>query len=289
MIKTILYDKVTVYNNYIQDTDSYKQLLIESETVNEKQYHFGDWGPWYELGTMMNISMLDKNNKLAPLSDNSEYEKLQRKFLEVLSDAFFTTTEDYIKEWGITYPKWARSGLSICKYIPTIQKNLPHMALQYHTDTHHFNSDSPGNKFAVTCTMYLNDDYEGGEISFLDESEGKIVKYKPKAGDVIVFPSGEPYYHGVHQVYDRDRYLVRTWWYEDFPGTEEWHQNEAKYGKDEWKKIEDARIKEAFDSGQYHRHIVLPGQEVEESMKGHKSKPFYIKSDNSYKEDEVLP
>lgn len=277
MIKTILYDKVTVYNNYIKNTDMYKQLLIDSEKGSKPNYHFSDWGPWYELGIMMNIGMPDKGQKLNQLSDTDEYEKLQRKFLESLSDAFFTTTEDYINEWNITYPKWARSGLSICKYIPTIEKNLQHMALQYHTDTHHFNEDSPGNKFAVTCTMYLNDDYEGGEISFLDESSGKVVTYKPKAGDVLVFPSGEPYYHGVGQVYGSDRYIVRTWWYEDFPGTEEWHENEKKYGKELWKEMEDKRIKEAFESGQYHRHVVYPGKEEEERSKGHKSKPFYVR------------
>lgn len=277
MNKTILYDKVTVYDQYIKNTDSYKQLLIDSEKGLEQKYHFGDWGPWYELGTMMNIGMLDKDQKLKPLSESNDHEKLQREFLESISDAFFTTTEDYIKEYNITYPRWSRSGLSICKYIPTVEKKIQHMALQYHTDTHHFNEDSPGNKFAVTCTMYLNDDYDGGEISFLDESAGKVVKYKPKAGDVIVFPSGEPYYHGIHQVYNGDRYIIRTWWYEDFPGTQEWHDNEKKYGKEVWKQMEDKRIKEAFESGQYHRHIVYPGKEQEELAKGHKSKPFYVK------------
>ena len=277
MIKTILYDKVTVYNNYIKDTDKYKNLLIDSQKNPTKNYHFVEWGGWYQLGTMMNISMPNKNEKLTPLSDNDDYEKLQREFLEVLSDAYFTTTEDYIKEWDISYPKWERSGLSICKYIPTIEKNLDHLALEYHTDTHHFDSESPGKKFAVTCTMYLNDDYEGGEISFLDESSGKIVRYKPKAGDVIVFPSGEPYYHAVHQVYNKDRYIIRTWWFEDFPGTEEWHANEKLHGKELWKEMEDKRIKEAFESGQYHRHIVYPGQEEEESTRGYKSKPFYVK------------
>lgn len=279
MNKTILYDKVTVYNEYVKNTNIYKQLLIDSEINQNENYHFLKWEKWYELGIMMNIGMPGKNQKLTPLSKDDPYEKLQREFIEALSDAFFSTTEDYIQEWNITYPKWARSGLSICKYIPTIEKNIQHMALQYHTDTHHFNEDSPGNKFAVTCTMYLNDDYDGGEISFLDESAGKIVKYKPKAGDVIVFPSGEPYYHGIHQVYNGDRYIIRTWWYEDFPGTKEWHENEQKYGKEVWKQMEDKRIKEAFESGQYHRHIVYPGKEEEESQKGHKSKPFYVREE----------
>jgi hypothetical protein len=277
MIKTILYDKVTVYNSYIQNIEIYKQLLIDSENNVGPSYHFKNWEKWYELGKMMNISMPNKNEKMPELASNDPYEKLQRQFMEACSDAFFTTTEDYIKEWGITYPKWARSGLSICKFV-TIKDN-PHMSLQYHTDTHHFNEDSPGLKFAVTCTMYLNDDYEGGEISFLDESTGKIIKYKPKAGDVLVFPSGEPYYHGTHKVLSGDRYIIRTWWYEDFPGTEEWHENEKKYGKELWKEMEDKRIKEAFESGQYHRHIVYPGKEQEVLSMGHKSKPFYVKED----------
>lgn len=279
MIKTILYDKVTVYNQYIQNIDVYKKLLIDSQNHTGENYYFSQWDKWYELGTMMNIKMPDKNEKLKPLAENNEYEKLQRDFMETMSDAFFSTTEDYIKEWNITYPKWARSNLSICRFTPTKPELLHHMALQYHTDAHHFNEDSPGNKFAVTCTMYLNDDYDGGEISFLDESNGRIVKYKPKAGDVIVFPSGQPYFHGTHQVYNGDRYIIRTWWYEDFPGTEEWHKNEQRYGKELWKEMEDKRIKEAFDSGQYHRHIVYPGQEQEEMAKGHKSKPFYIREE----------
>ena len=272
--KTVLYDKVTVYNNYLKDTDQYKQLLIDSEFKIGGKYYFNEWKPWYTLGSMMDTNMPDKGVKIQDIYPDNEHALLQKKFMEAAADAFFTTTEDYIKEWGITLPKWQRSALSVCKFVPTPPEKQQYLALEYHTDTHHFNEDSPGNKFAVTCTMYLNDDYEGGEISFLDEVNGKVVKYKPKAGDVIVFPSGQPYFHGTHQIWKGDRYIIRTWWFEDFPGTEEWLENEKKYGKEEWAKMEKERISLAYESGQYHRHVVYPG---ESSPEGSHSKPFYVK------------
>jgi hypothetical protein len=125
----------------------------------------------------------------------------------------------------------------------------------------------------------LNDDYEGGEISFLNEDDSEVVTWRPKAGDVIVFPSGSPFFHGVHPVLSGNRYIVRLWWYEEFSGSKEWHENFKKYGEEEWKAIEKQRIKEAFESGTYHRHVVYPGSK--EILSGHKSIPFYIDKERS--------
>ena len=79
--------------------------------------------------------------------------------------------------------------------------------------------------------MYLNDDYEGGEISFTirdpkgpiqgptpaeDFSKANPSTYnffvKPKAGSVIVFPPSPPYHHTAHLVKSGFKYMVPQHW-----------------------------------------------------------------------------
>lgn len=62
--------------------------------------------------------------------------------------------------------------------------------MSFHTDYMVDRSHEEGHKFAITTTMYINDDYEHGAIVF--RINGKTFSYKPKAGDVLVFPSGHP-------------------------------------------------------------------------------------------------
>lgn len=67
---------------------------------------------------------------------------------------------------------------------------------------------------SLTGLIYLNDDFEGGEIQFnyiLDE-EGKPFKYKPKAGEIIYFPPHEAYTHEVLPVTKGTRYCASRWW-----------------------------------------------------------------------------
>jgi hypothetical protein len=102
--------------------------------------------------------------------------------------------------------------------------------------------------------MYLNDDYEGGEIEFkVLQSDGSFdrVSYKPKAGDILVFPSDEPYYHGVNLTTKGKKYFVRSFWDYYFPGTEEWHEGLKTYGEETWLKMEQDREKAERTTGRY--------------------------------------
>jgi hypothetical protein len=126
--------------------------------------------------------------------------------------------------------------------------------MHYHTDFQQEKRDAPGYKPYITCTMYLNDDYEGGEISFKILKEGggfDEVVYKPKAGDILVFPSNQPYYHGVQLTTKGKKYFVRSFWDYYFPGTEEWNANQKKYGATEWAEMEHQREKLERQTGRY--------------------------------------
>ena len=65
----------------------------------------------------------------------------------------------------------------------------------------------------LTVLIYLNDDYDGGELRFnnLIQSDGQPLTIKPRAGDVIAFPPHEQYRHEVMPVTSGTRYNVSQW------------------------------------------------------------------------------
>jgi hypothetical protein len=83
-----------------------------------------------------------------------------------------------------------------------------------------------------SLVMYLNDNYEGGEISFKmsdyeDNNMLEIIDFdyeiaknknqidfgvKPSAGSVIIFPSSAPYYHIAHTVKSGSKYMIPSHW-----------------------------------------------------------------------------
>lgn len=79
----------------------------------------------------------------------------------------------------------------------------------FHSD----NTDMEGNwsaweKSKIVCLLYLNDDYEGGDLDFRDHD----IRIKPKAGQLVTFPGG---IHNVHQVLvvkGKTRHTIGAFW-----------------------------------------------------------------------------
>ena len=91
----------------------------------------------------------------------------------------------------------------------SIEKDTGYELLRYregqfyiqHTD--HF-AEQPR---TLSCTICLNDDYEGGEFAFFDRK----IKMKLNKGDILMFPSGFMYPHEVMPVIKGNRYNIITW------------------------------------------------------------------------------
>jgi predicted 2-oxoglutarate/Fe(II)-dependent dioxygenase YbiX len=64
----------------------------------------------------------------------------------------------------------------------------------------------PGSDFGAI--IYLNDNYEGGEIYFPNQS----LTIKPKAGSLVYFPGDSCYPHGVKEIVSGVRYTLPTFW-----------------------------------------------------------------------------
>lgn len=60
---------------------------------------------------------------------------------------------------------------------------------------------------AISCSLILNDDYEGGEFAFFNRE----LIYKLKKGSVIAFPSNHLYPHEIMPITSGTRYSIITW------------------------------------------------------------------------------
>ena len=59
----------------------------------------------------------------------------------------------------------------------------------------------------LSLILFLNDDYEGGDLVFLDQN----IKIKPEPGLLVTFPSTYNYPHKVEPVTKGTRYAM-VWW-----------------------------------------------------------------------------
>jgi hypothetical protein len=81
--------------------------------------------------------------------------------------------------------------------------------LRYETNqfyTEHTDSFSTTTR-ALSCSIALNDGYEGGEFAFF----GRELSYKIPKGSAILFPSNFMYPHEIMPVTSGTRYSIVTW------------------------------------------------------------------------------
>jgi Rps23 Pro-64 3,4-dihydroxylase Tpa1-like proline 4-hydroxylase len=109
-----------------------------------------------------------------------------------LSNSFKTYEDHYTQRfWAVTK---RHEGYSILRY-GTGQKFNAHV------------DDHPDFTRRVSTVYYLNEDYTGGEISFNNFG----VTYKPKANEMIIFPSSYVYSHAVSPIISGTRYAIVSW------------------------------------------------------------------------------
>jgi signal peptidase I len=161
--------------------------------------------------------------------------------------SLYSASKFYVDYTKHTQPSWILRPWTLAKYTPDVDfVEHDELTMHYHTDYVLKDCESPGEKFAVTAVFYPNDDYGAGEISFrLIGEEGvlKQIDYKPKAGDIVIFPSDHPYYHGVKRITGSPKYIARMYWQYDYKGSDDWHELNAKYGSEKFAELEDQRIK----------------------------------------------
>jgi hypothetical protein len=256
-----LYPEVIVYKNMIPNPEKLMDIFKRSENEEvEPNSLFQDWEGWFHFGTQMSfpwfpdLSMDQLKENMPPLilDDIKDGEREDEYVAKLISSVFYHASLDYIKRNNISFPNWQKMGIALCKY----NRDGKDYAMAYHTDFDTAQPEKPGFKFGITFCLYLNDDYVGGEPVFWHKKLEEATEYKPYAGDIVIFPSDEPVYHGVRKIESGDKYFIRLFWGWDYPGSEKWWKNANKYGEEEWRKKETARLKKEIWEGQHHFDVV---------------------------------
>lgn len=252
-----IYPRILVYKNLFKDIAKTYSVLKESTEENEDRV-FSNWIPWSIFGDYLNpiVPSFDGGSKYGNFENivaETQTQKDQKEFALELMTIFYSVTEDYISRFGVDIDlesesvdadsnlvkTWRWTGATVGKYHVSTADNQ--VGMRYHSDYIREQGSSPGYKFVITCTIYFNDDYAGGEIDFAMGK--KLVKYKPVAGDCVVFPSGHPdyltedgkvYLHGVMPCTGTNKYLARMYWQKYEDGSAEWYEKEKEFGKDVW-------------------------------------------------------
>ena len=207
MEREILEEKVYYYTNVIEDP---KKLVDAIENDNKDP-----WGEWMACSGLEYVYGTDKSISLSDPSDEKNtyiYSTLQKAFDDV--------ARDYATAHGITDEPKLFPMYPIKKYEAGTFMGA------------HFDQQEGDERLKVSFVMYLNDDYEGGEISFTIASPGGILTearppadfaeaekglnytfaVKPKAGSIIVFPPSPPYHHTAHLVKNGFKIMVPQHW-----------------------------------------------------------------------------
>ena len=117
--------------------------------------------------------------------------KIDEKLYKIISDLL----EEYLKKYN---------SLGYIR----IKEDTGYMLLRYKTGDYvkkHVDTSSEQHR-TLSCSLILNDDYEGGEISFFDGE----VKPNLKKGDLLIFPSSFTYPHEVLPVKSGTRSVSYT-------------------------------------------------------------------------------
>lgn len=80
-------------------------------------------------------------------------------------------------------------------------------SMSFHIDQKKDDSEGRKDLMNYSAVLYLNDDYEGGELVFKDGE-----RHKSKSLDFIIFDSGPQNEHGVEMIQSGFRYTVPIWY-----------------------------------------------------------------------------
>ena len=248
-----LYPKVMVFENALENPQEFLNQMMNSE-------HVKPWEPWYDLGNQTFFTEYPWiRTETFPTKEQwtERFGGIQNPLATQISDLFYQCTKEYVDKYEVSIPNWSHSAPYLLTH--KAKERNKSLAMQYHTDFIMSQTNNPGYKHWLTCLVYVNDDYEGGEIAFKvfknDEDYDHFV-YKPKAGDILLCPAHPPYYHGVHRTKTNYKAFIRLFWGYDYEGSPEWLANQQKYGKEEWDKMEKERLDIEFRTSKWMKGTV---------------------------------
>lgn len=219
-LKEKLHEDVYYYTNVLEDPAALVRAFEDTENnpgINEVVPVYKDWESSSSDGVnfgkkkdvrMENLEKLDPENK-----EKAEY------IINTVRGAIKKVAEAYVKDRGLDINPNVSPFVGVAKYLAGCEMGA------------HFDAQAGDETLRYSIVLYLNDDYDGGEISFVirepdlrlpengkyrplsdinhPDNKDKIDFWlKPKAGEALIFPSVAPYRHQVHLMKSGAKYII---------------------------------------------------------------------------------
>lgn len=172
---------------------------LGEEKISSSETSVRPWTPWKnESGNKETFCLQKFIPQVKDIQETDVYKKEQTNISSQLFGALENTLTHYSTE---LYP-WAE------KNIKSREKNMHLLKYDYsgYLPAH---QDQGVSTRVLSVLLYLNNDYEGGELEFKQSN----IKIKPEPGSVLFFPSNFLYIHEVHPITKGPRYALPNWYH----------------------------------------------------------------------------
>jgi hypothetical protein len=215
----ILHEEVYLYEDVIEDPARLVSLIEELDSDESVYSVIPEWGFWFSNSADGHSFGSKKDFNLDALSSLDSNRKEDVEYVvSQIRGSIKKVSEAYYRDRGFTNEPNISPFAGVMKYRPGCEMGA------------HFDAQAGDRTLKYSIVVYLNDNYEGGEISFIIRpydlrnpknsdlkpktdltdplNEGLIdFSLKPKAGSALIFPSTHPYNHQVHKIYSGDKYM----------------------------------------------------------------------------------
>jgi hypothetical protein len=228
-----LHEEVFLYED-VFDASKLVSLIEELDEDETTHSVIPEWGFWFSnsrdghsFGSKKDFNPEGLADLDSPRKDDVEY------VVSTIRAAIDDVASSYYKDRGLTGSPNMSPFVGVMKYRAGCEMGA------------HFDAQAGDRSLKYSIVLYLNDDYEGGEISFIirpydlrnpknahlqpipdaDDPRNKdLVDFtlKPKAGSALIFPSTHPFKHQVHVMKSGDKYIFPGFVFqEDFDSEDE--------------------------------------------------------------------
>lgn len=192
----VLAPDIWYWDNALSFPEHLKEFIDQIDEYPESYSRISKWENWTASNDKDLVYGKTKTINKANLKKSTGSDLVDKKTLYIANSflmAFQMCTDRYLASRNLDKDNYNLNLDSV-----TIKAWNEGQAMGPHFDGQDGNKD-----LAFSLVAYVNDDYEGGEISFPNHN----ITVKPKAGSLIMFPSQEPYIHEVKPIVSGTRYM----------------------------------------------------------------------------------
>jgi hypothetical protein len=214
-----LHDEVFYYEDVFEDPSGLIALIEDLDDDESTHSVIPEWGFWFSNSKDGHSFGSKKDfapDKMAELDSPRKADV--EKVVSTIQKAVKDVAEAYYRDRKFETEPNMSPFVGVMKYRPGCEMGA------------HFDAQAGDRSLKYSIVLYLNDNYEGGEISFIvrpydlrnpknsdlkplpdadDPANKDLVDFtlKPKAASALIFPSTHPHKHQVHIMKKGDKYI----------------------------------------------------------------------------------